>query len=130
MPFGDGAEVPGHLRDADVGLAPFSPSEFGALQLGWFWSPIKIFEYLAAGLMVVTADIPELRRVLTDATARFYAPGDPDDLAETLTRLASDDVALARARRDGRLLAEQRYTWGHQAAAVERVLEDVVARTT
>ena len=38
------ADVPQYLAGADVGLAPFSPTEFNALKLGWFWSPIKIFE--------------------------------------------------------------------------------------
>ena len=61
------AEVPGHLAGADVGLAPFHPGGFSALRLGWFWSPIKIFEYLAAGLPVVTIDIAELRELLPDA---------------------------------------------------------------
>lgn len=121
-------EVPGHLAAADVGLAPFSPEAFSALQLGWFWSPIKIFEYLASGLGIVTVDIPELRDLLPESVARFYAPGRPDDLARHLEHLASHRAALQEARRSARLLAETRYTWAHQASVVEGVLNAVVAR--
>ena len=123
-------DVPRHLAAADVGLAPFSPTEFSALKLGWFWSPIKIFEYLAAGLAVVTADIPELRALLPDPVARFYTPGVAMELADELERLATDTATLGRVRKTARELAEARYTWGHQAAVVEGLLEDVLARKT
>ena len=63
-------QVPKYLADADVGLAPFDPSMFPALQLGWFWSPVKIFEYLACGLVVVTIGIEELRRLLPGSRYR------------------------------------------------------------
>ena len=120
-------EVPSHLAAADVGLAPFSPSAFRALRLGWFWSPIKIFEYLAAGLAVVTIDIEELRALLPDTVGRFYTPGAPPELADALEQLASDRQAVRHMGDTARSLAESCYTWGHQAAAVEGVLQQAVA---
>ncbi len=120
-------EVPSHLAAADVGLAPFTPSAFRALRLGWFWSPIKIFEYLAAGLAVVTIDIEELRALLPESVGRFYTPGAPRELADALERLASDRDAVRHLGETARSLAESCYTWGHQAAAVEGVLEQAVA---
>jgi glycosyltransferase involved in cell wall biosynthesis len=118
--------VPRFLAEADVGLAPFAPDRFSALELGWFWSPIKIFEYLAAGLPVVTADIAELRALLPGRVANFYEPGDPLALAEALVELESDRAAVRRMGRDARALAERFYTWDQQAAAVEAVLEGAV----
>ena len=122
-------DVPGHLATADVGLAPFSPTEFSALELGWFWSPIKIFEYLASGLGVVTANIPELRALLPDTVARFYTPGDVREFSDVLEVLGEGTVSLTGMSRHARELAETRYTWGQQAAVVEELLEAVVART-
>ncbi len=49
--------MPACLAAADIGVAPF---EFGAhrpLSLGFYWSPLKIFEYMAAGLPVVAPAI-------------------------------------------------------------------------
>jgi len=119
-------DVPRHLAEADVGVAPFAPDQFSALQLGWFWSPIKIFEYLAAGLPVVTADIDELRSLLPDDVANFYKPSDPVALAEALIEMEHDRAAVRRMSMAARRLAEQKYTWDRQAAAVEAVLERVV----
>jgi starch synthase len=121
-------DVPRYLADADVGLAPFSPQEFSALQLGWFWSPIKIFEYLAAGLAVVTVDMEELRALLPGRLARFYRQGESPTLAEQLEWLSSNRASLADVRREARSLAESRYTWTHQASVVEALLQTVAVR--
>ncbi|MFQ5744026.1 MAG: glycosyltransferase family 4 protein [Acidobacteriota bacterium] len=118
--------VPSYLAGADVGLAPFTPSAHRALELGWFWSPIKIFEYLAAGLGVVTADLEELRELLPGGVARFYPAGEPAALAESLAVLAADRAAVGRMGVAARSLAESRYTWDQQAVSVERVLERVL----
>lgn len=120
------ADVPGHLAAADVGLAPFDPARHSALELGWFWSPIKIFEYLAAGLAVVTAEIPELRRLLSAEVAVFYPPGSPAALADRLAWLAGHRQRLREMGRAARTLATERYTWERQASRVESVLERVV----
>ena len=123
VPYGD---VPAYLARADVGLAPFTPAAFPALQLGWFWSPIKLFEYLASGLAVVTIGIQELQELLPDSVARFYMPGDVERLAHAIEALAGDRAALGRMQIAARSLAESRFTWGHQAAAVENLLKMVV----
>lgn len=118
--------VPEFLAAADIGIAPFAPDRFSALELGWFWSPIKIFEYLAAGLPVVTADIAELRALLPGGVASFYAPGDRLALTEALVEMEGDRAAVRRMARAARALAERRYTWDRQAAVVDAVLERAV----
>ena len=123
------SDVPRYLADADVGLAPFSPADFPALQLGWFWSPIKIFEYLAAGLTVVTIGIDELRALLPESVACFYTAGDIPALADTLITLASNPTGVRGARDAARRLAESRYSWEQQATTVEGLLSRVVAET-
>ena len=121
-------EVPRRLARVEVGLAPFTPAAFSALQLGWFWSPIKIFEYLAAGLAVVTVDMPELRELLPGKVACFYTTGAPQELAAMLRQLASDRGTVRQMGQVARQLAEFRYTWDHQAASVEELLQAVLTR--
>ena len=120
-------EVPGYLADAHVGLAPFSPDQFRALELGWFWSPIKLFEYMASGLAVVTADIAELRQLLPQGVARFYPAADVGALATMLAGLHESRSAVRSMGETGRRLAEERFTWDHQAMRVVGVLNDAIA---
>lgn len=50
-------ELPGYYRHLDVGLIPFKTDDI----LAFNSNPIKAYEYLAAGLPVVSTDIPEIR---------------------------------------------------------------------
>ncbi len=84
-------------------------------------SPLKIFEYMAAGKPIVTADLPPIHDVLDSTTATFFRPGDPKDLAESIRRvLAEPDVSHAKAAR-ARARVEQ-HTWERR---MERILATV-----
>ena len=39
-------------------------------------SPMKMFEYMASGRVILTSDIPVLREVLNENNAVFYIPED------------------------------------------------------
>ena len=67
--------VPRLLGEADIGLAPYSPDAPA------YFSPLKLFEYLAAGLAIVAADIPGVRDVTGSEAAVLIPPGDAPALA-------------------------------------------------
>ncbi len=50
------AELPAYCKGFDVALNPFEISELTLAA-----NPLKVREYLAAGLQVVSTDIPEVR---------------------------------------------------------------------
>ena len=106
-------EVPGVLACADIGIAPY------AADAPPYFSPLKLFEYLAAGLAVVAAAIPGVTELVDERTAVLVPPGDPGALADAVASLAADRRRLARLGRAGRALAEQN-TWGHRAREVLR----------
>lgn len=120
------ADIPRYLAAAHVGVAPYDPGGNIAMGVGFFWTPIKIFEYLAAGLAVVTIDVPELRDMLPPPVAAFHAPGDPQALAGVLQQLDADRDRVARAGAAARRLAEERYTWDALARRLGAVLERVI----
>ena len=104
-------EVPGVLARADIGIAPY------AADAPPYFSPLKLLEYLAAGLAVVAAEIPGVTELVDERTAVLVPPGDPDALAGAVASLAADRRRLARLGRAGRALAEAN-TWGHRARHV------------
>jgi glycosyltransferase involved in cell wall biosynthesis len=104
----------------DAGLAPYLPLE------GFWFSPLKVLEYMAAGCCPVVSDLGDARDVLGDGhRGVLVAPGDAAALAEAVRALARD---RARARRLGSAarawVAEER-TW---AAVAERVLDALHGR--
>jgi glycosyltransferase involved in cell wall biosynthesis len=108
------AEVPALLMGADIGLAPYSVDAPG------YFSPLKLFEYLAAGLATVVADLPAVRAVVDDDSAILVTPGDAAVLADVVASLCADLPERRRLGRNGRALVEARHTWRHRA---KRVLE-------
>jgi glycosyltransferase involved in cell wall biosynthesis len=81
--------LPACLAACDIGVAPFDPDRHPPLQLEFFWSPLKVFEYMAAGLPVVAPRIGRLRELVGDAReGLLYDPQEPHALDAALVSLA------------------------------------------
>lgn len=99
------------LSRFEVGLVPLGRGWFGSE----LTSPLKAFSYRAAGVAVVGARSPALRRALGDGFAP-YRRGSPEDLV----------AAVARARADWeRQRALPVRTWEARAAEVQALLQEV-----
>ena len=111
------AQVHGLLRAFDVGVAPYLPAD------DFYFSPLKVLEYLAAGLPVVYPGLGDLPAMVGNAGVAYPA-GDVTGLAAALAALVDDDsrrrVLAAEAIRQGR-----RWSWDESARALEELLERV-----
>lgn len=65
-------DVPAALAACDIFVMPFPDLP----HYRYFMSPLKMFEYMAAGRPIITSDLPTVRDVLSDETAVFCKPGD------------------------------------------------------
>jgi glycosyltransferase involved in cell wall biosynthesis len=114
--------VGGLLRTADV-LALPNPASAISTQ---FTSPLKLFEYMAAGRPIVASDLPAIREVLRDeVTALLVAPGDPDALAKAIVRLSADPALASTLAREA-AAAVTDFSWKRRAERLEALFEDVV----
>jgi glycosyltransferase involved in cell wall biosynthesis len=117
-------QVPALLRRATVGVAPFATAPHPALQAaGFFWSPLKIYEYMASGLPVVTTDLHPLNMIIREGQeGALFHEGDIADLAAALDRLLADPLAAQAAGARARARVVEHYSWQHHCAALEQVL--------
>lgn len=110
----DPDDIPGELAVMDVAAAPYP--ETGEA----YFSPLKLTEYLAAGLPVVASAVPPVRGVVTDGVdALLCPPGDAVALAAAIARLRAQPAlrrALGEAGRR-RIVAEDR-TWDAVAGRI------------
>ena len=63
-------DMPSALAAADIGVAPFDVSQHPPLALAFYWSPLKVFEYMASGLPVVAPGLPRLRGLVEHGVRR------------------------------------------------------------
>lgn len=121
-------EVPEVLRGASVGVAPFTTTPHPALQAaGFFWSPLKVYEYMAAGLPVVTTDLHPLNTIIREGQeGALFQENDVVGLANSMARiLANAETAQAMGQR-ARARVEARYSWQRHCAELERIIGEMV----
>jgi len=122
-------EVPRLLAGATIGVAPFTTAAHPALRsAGFFWSPLKVYEYMAAGLPVVTAAIHPLDQVIRDGQEGvLFAEGDLDGLAAAIARLLDDPPAAGAMGRRARARVVERYSWARHCKDLEQIMCEIVA---
>ncbi|MDX6225566.1 MAG: hypothetical protein QOE64_1942, partial [Frankiales bacterium] len=105
------AEVPGYLAATDVLVCPHARND------GFIGSPIKLFEYMAAGRAIVATNVGQIGEVLEHRrTALVVAPDDPAALADALTELHDDKALRERLGEAARREAELQHSWDARLA--------------
>jgi glycosyltransferase involved in cell wall biosynthesis len=104
-------KVPETVAGFDIALQPRSVD---------YASPLKIFDYMAAGRAIVAPDQPNIREVLEDGrTALLFDPARPDAMWEAVARLLVDRDLRARLGQAARAELEARdYTWRGNARRI------------
>jgi glycosyltransferase involved in cell wall biosynthesis len=114
--------MPAALAAADVGVAPFDVSAHAPLSLGFYWSPLKMFEYMAAGLPVVAPAVDRIPQLVADdVEGLLYDPDDPGALANALLQL-TDPARRARLGAAARARAVAEYGWDAHCRALEAAI--------
>lgn len=107
------AALPGYCKAFDVALLPFVKNELTENA-----NPLKLREYLAAGLPVVSTDIPEARAV---ADRGVYLADGADAFVTRVGEALSGGAGPNRARSD----AMARESWDEKVADIETLLMEL-----
>ena len=82
-----------YIHQADICLLPLTETSIG----GRYTSPLKLFEYMAAGKAIIVSDLPSMRQVLTPEQDALLVPGgNPENFAQAIERLLADKGLRAR----------------------------------
>jgi glycosyltransferase involved in cell wall biosynthesis len=113
------SRVPLYQSAAEILLMPYSRTieASSGQDIAEVINPMKMFEYMAAGRAIITADLPVIREVLNENNAVFCEPGDVPawmSAIETLLTKEEQRLALGRQARED----VQGYTWIERARRI------------
>jgi glycosyltransferase involved in cell wall biosynthesis len=98
--------IPGLLASMDVGVAPYPNLE------QFYFSPLKVYEYMMAGLPVVASAIGQLCELIQhEVNGLLCPPGDATALAAALWRLREKRAWRLALGRAGRETVLEKHTW-------------------
>jgi glycosyltransferase involved in cell wall biosynthesis len=105
-------DIPNYVAAMDVAIAPYPASD------GFYYSPLKIFEYMAAGRAVVASRVGQVAEVIVDGvTGLLFEAGDTESLVNCIRRLQRDAVLRKELGRKASVVCSTR-TWTENAARV------------
>ena len=109
------------VADADVGLVPHHATDSWNTTI-----PNKLFDYMAAGLAVISSDAAPAARVVRETGAGAVYPYDDPDALATIFEQMSSAAVRAECGRRGREAVRERYHWELDAARLEALLRDAI----
>ncbi len=112
-------EVPGLLASLSMAVAPYPRLP------DFYFSPLKVMEYLAAGLPVVYSSVGDLPDIV-DGAGIGCRPGDPAGLAEAIGSLIENSGLRARLAARARERSRT-FTWDAAAGRVTAVMDSLVS---
>jgi glycosyltransferase involved in cell wall biosynthesis len=113
--------VPDLLRGTDVTVVPFAPDADG------YFSPVKLFEYMAMALPVVAARVGQVCEVIEEGrTGWLWTPGDASELAGLIRMLEQDRELCRTVGAAAREHVLNEYTWRLNARRVVGIAEDLI----
>lgn len=113
-------DLPLYQAAADILLMPYSRSimgSSGSADSAAVASPMKMFEYMAAGRAIVSSDLPVIREVLNEQNAVFCKPDDVGEWRLVIESLLLDPGLRTRLGQQAQLDV-QGYTWVARARRI------------
>ncbi|MDZ7264821.1 MAG: glycosyltransferase family 4 protein, partial [candidate division KSB1 bacterium] len=116
-------KVPAYLSAMDIVLAPYPRLDF------FYYSPLKLFEYLAAGKAVIASRIGQITEIIQDGiNGVLVDPDDFDELQRQLFLLIEDEDYRERLGENGRKTIIEQYTWRHTAQKILAVMDEMMTK--
>lgn len=92
-----------------------------------FTSPLKLFDYMAAGAAIIASDHPSIREVLGEEKIGWAKPGDPSSIAGAYRRLKENQGETIKTSLSLKKKAME-YSWDRRGERILEILSNLCAR--
>jgi glycosyltransferase involved in cell wall biosynthesis len=116
--------VPDMVSIADVAVVPSAPI---SASRGGTGTPLKLFEYMAAGKAVVATALDEATEVIEEGhNGMLVEAGDVNGFAEAMLTLINNPIERARLGQNARKQAVEQYSWKEYTRRLEEIYLNVL----
>jgi glycosyltransferase involved in cell wall biosynthesis len=104
----------------DIAVAPYLDQE------NFYFSPLKIFEYMAAGLPIVASNVGQISELIVHGkSGMLVTPGHTDELSEALIELANRPDLCQRLGDHAKRFVDERFTWNSVVTRILRIAAEL-----
>ncbi|MBM9515139.1 glycosyltransferase family 4 protein [Desulfogranum marinum] len=115
-------QIPAHICCMDLVLAPYPDLDF------FYYSPLKIFEYMACGKPVVASALGQINDLIEDGKTGFLCkPGNVEEMYKRIYELISNSELRKSMGRNARESIIERHSWQKKAEQLSTLCENVVS---
>lgn len=115
-------DVPALLSIADIAVAPYPRFE----NLGFYFSPIKIFEYMASGKAIISSQIGQIAEVIQNGySGVLVEPGNICALSEAILYLLKNEERRSFLGANARREAGKKHSWESYAKQLIKIYERI-----
>ena len=117
------ADLPPYIASADAGLCLYQ-------NYGWngrfYFSPLKLFDYMASGLPVIASDLGQISEVITHKENGLLTDNKIDHIAEQIVFLKNNPQVAKRLGEKARESVRKYYNWERVADQTEHILKEII----
>lgn len=114
-------QIPDIIHAMDIVLAPYPDLPF------FYYSPVKVYEYMACGKPVVTSEIGQISEIIQDhQNGMLCKPGCIDSFSAAIGELIRSPDLRQRIGETAFLTIRNKHTWKHRAEQLCDLVHDVI----
>lgn len=116
-------EMPRYMASADVGLCIYKNIDFFEK---FFFSPLKLYDYMASGLPVIGSNLGQIKLVLEEYENGVLTDTTVDDLIEKVIYVKNNRAQAYEMGKNGRRAVVERHNWRNVALRIEEIILSLI----
>jgi len=114
-------KIPELIHAMDIVLAPYPALPF------FYYSPVKIYEYMSCGKPVVASRIGQIAEIIEhQRNGMLCEPGNLSEYCQSIGQLIRDTSMRKNIGKAAAESVKQHHTWHHRALQLQSIINDVL----